>query len=116
MRYEHLVDFMYDAGRDVGEFLHDEEKDLYAPKSLPQIVSDYIDERSVLNVFFLNWDIKAYIKRHMTPAGLAYAYPFDYDLAFPERYFDGDLHVFLTRILALSKIEVKARVRGWLPF
>ena len=113
MRYGVLMGFMYEVGAGVGEFLSDEEKDIYVPLSLPEIVSEYFDTHGIVSVFFLKRQIKSYIKKNMTTDGLAYAEPFNQELRFPEDYFDGDLHVFLTNVLSLLDAERKARIKAW---
>jgi hypothetical protein len=110
MAYRLITDFIYEVGDGVGEFLPDNEKALFTPLSLDQIVKEYIDERNLLNVFFLKRQIKHYIKKHMTPEGLEYVHPpFGQDTSFVEDYFEGDLCVFLTKTLTLLDKEFKAR-------
>lgn len=110
MAYGLITDFIYEVGDGVGEFLPDDEKTLFSPPTLDQIVKEYIDERNLLNVFFLKRQIKHYIKNHMTPEGLEYVHPpFGQDTSFVEDYFDGDLYVFLTNTLGLLDKEFKAR-------
>ncbi|MEQ7921903.1 hypothetical protein ABQX22_22100 [Xanthomonas sp. WHRI 1810A] len=100
---------MYDVGIAVGEFLVDEEKDSYVPLTLPEIVAEYVDTHSTLCVFFLKRNIKKYIDKNMTADGLEYADPFDQELSFAEDYFEGDLYVFLTNVLALLDAASKLR-------
>lgn len=111
MRYGFLLDFMYDVGRDVGVFLSEEEKNNFSALGLAEIVKNHVEERNFINIFFLRKQIRRYIQTNMTPDGLAYSYPFDYELAFPEDYFEGDLYAFLTSVLALLEKEQKARRR-----
>jgi hypothetical protein len=113
MAYGYLMDFMFDVGIGVGEFLQDEEKAEFTPMTLAQIVKDYIDKRNFLCVVFLRRNIKRYIKHHMTADGLEYADPFDQELSFAEDYFEGDLHVFLTNVLSLLEAERKSRLRRY---
>jgi len=111
MKYGFLTGFMYHVGTCVGEFLQDEEKKSFAPMTLPEIVKDYVCHSNFLDRFFLRRNIRQYIKNNLTSDRLEYAYPFEYDLAFPEDYFEGDLHVFLTNVLSLLDSERKSRVR-----
>jgi hypothetical protein len=103
--------FMYHVGACVGEFLRDEEKVDFIPMTLAEIVRDYVEDSYFLDRFLLRRNIKKYIENYLTVDGLEYAYPFEYDLAFPEDYFEGDLHVFLTNVLALLDAERKARIK-----
>ena len=113
MAYGLITDFIYEVGDGVGEFLPDDEKTLFSPLTLDQIVKEYIDERNLLNVFFLKRQIKHYIKNHMTPEGLEYVHPpFGQDTSFVEDYFEGDLYTFLTQVLTLLDVELKARRRN----
>ncbi|AVX24135.1 hypothetical protein ALO42_102313 [Pseudomonas syringae pv. atrofaciens] len=115
MAYGLIIDFIYDVGEGVGEFLPDDEKAQFTPLSLDQIVKNYIDERNLLNVFFLKRQIKRYIKNHMTSEGLEYvAPPFGQETSFVEDYFDGDLHVFLTNVVSLLDKEYEVRVQNFL--
>jgi hypothetical protein len=111
MAYGFLMGFMYDVGIAVGEFLEDEEKEKFVPLTLPEIVAEYVDSHGVLCVFFLRRNIKKYIKKYMTIDGLEYKDPFDQELSFAEDYFEGDLHVFLTNVLALLDAERKSRIK-----
>jgi len=103
--------FMYEVGNGVGEFLSDEDKDLYVPLALPEIVKAYVDTHGMISVFFLKIQIRGYIKKNMTVNGLEYAEPFNQKLRFPEDYFEGDLYIFLTNVLALLNTECKSRFR-----
>jgi len=115
MKYGLINDFIYDVGDAVGEFLPEEEKIDLTPINLEDIVKKYIDERNLLNVFFLKRQIKIYIKSHMTPDGLEYAYPpFGQDTSFVEDYFEGDLHTFFIRVISLLDLESKNRLRSFL--
>ena len=107
------MDFMFDVGIGVGEFLQDEEKAEFTPMTLAQIVKDYIDRRNFLCVIFLRRNIRCYIKHHMTADGLEYADPFDQELSFAEDYFEGDLHIFLTNVLSLLEAESNSRLRKY---
>lgn len=111
MAYGYLMGFMYDVGNGVGEFLRDEEKAGYTPMTLPEIVTEYIDERNLLCVFLLRRNIRSYIKKHTTANGVEYAEPFNQELRFPEDYFEGDLQVFLQNILSLLDAECKSRIK-----
>ena len=111
MKYGSLMGFMYHVGSCVGEFLGDEEKVDFIPMELSEIVKEYVEDSYFLDRFLLRKNIKKYIKNHLTSDGLEYAYPFEYDLAFPEDYFEGDLHVFLTNVLSLLDAERKSRIR-----
>lgn len=101
MKYNTLIDFMYEVGNGVGEFLPDEQKAGLVPLALADIVRQYVSARNGLNIFLLKWEIKRYISTHMTSEGLVYGDPFDEELSFAEDYFEGDLLVFLTRVLQL---------------
>ncbi|MBF7143115.1 MULTISPECIES: hypothetical protein [Pseudomonas] len=115
MKYGLINDFIYDVGDAVGEFLPEEEKIDLTPINLEDIVKKYIDERNLLNVFFLKRQIKIYIKSHMTPDGLEYAYPpFGQDTSFVEDYFEGALHTFFIRVISLLDLESKNRLRSFL--
>lgn len=115
MAYGLIIDFIYDVGEGVGEFLPDDEKAQLAPLGLDQIVKNYIDERNLLNAFFLRRQIKKYIKNHMTPEGLKYVDPpFGQETSFVEDYFEGDLYVFLTNVLNLLDKEYKVRSQNFL--
>lgn len=111
MKYGFLTGFMYHVGTCVGEFLQDEEKESFAPMTLPEIVKDYVDHSSFLDRFFLRRNIRQYIKNNLTSDRLKYAYPFEYDLAFPEDYFEGDLHVFLKNVVFLLDGASKPRIK-----
>lgn len=111
MIYGVLMGFMYEVGAGVGEFLSDEERVIYVPLQLSEIVSEYFDTHGIGSVFFLKRQIKSYIKKNMTASGLIYSEPFNQELRFPEDYFEGDLHVFLTNVLALLDAERKARIK-----
>ncbi|MNJ45445.1 hypothetical protein D3C77_405390 [compost metagenome] len=115
MAYGLIIDFIYDVGEGVGEFLPDDEKAQFTPLGLDQIVKNYIDDRNLLNVFFLKRQITHYIKNHMTPEGLEYVHPpFGQETSFVEDYFEGDLYVFLTNVLSLLDKECKVRSRNFL--
>ncbi|PHN32733.1 hypothetical protein [Pseudomonas sp. ICMP 561] len=115
MAYGLITDFIYDLGEGVGEFLTDDEKAQFTPLGLDQIVKSYIDERNLLNVFFLKAQIKKYIKNHTTPEGLEYVDPpFGQETSFIEDYFEGDLYVFLTNVLNLLNKEYKVRSQNFL--
>lgn len=110
MTYGLMLDFLFDVGNGVGEFLHDEEKLEFRPLGLDAIVKDYIAERNMLNAFFLKRQIKSYIRNHMTPEGLEYVDPpFNQDTSFVEDYFEGDLHEFLKNVICLLDKEME----GW---
>ena len=113
MKYSSLTGFMYDVGKGVGEFLTDEGKAVFVPQTLAEIVREYVDESYPLDRYLLRRNIKKYIKNHLTADGLEYAHPFEYELAFPEDYFEGDLHVFLTSVLALLDAERNARIKAF---
>ncbi|MEQ7921899.1 hypothetical protein ABQX22_22080 [Xanthomonas sp. WHRI 1810A] len=113
MKYSSLMSFMYDVGNGVGEFLTDEEKAVFVPLTLAEIVKAYVDESYPLDRFLLRRNIKSYIKNHLSADGLEYAYPFEYELTFPEDYFEGDLHVFLKNVLFLLEVERKARIKAF---
>lgn len=113
MAYGLMTDFIFDVGDGVGEFLSDDEKAQFTPLNLQEIVKKYIDERNLLNVVFLKKQIRNYIKRHMGPEGLEYVHPpFGQDTSFVEDYFEGDLYTFLTQVLTLLDVELKARRRN----
>jgi hypothetical protein len=112
MKYSSLTGFMYDVGKGVGEFLTEEEKAVFVPQTSAEIVKEYVDESYLLDRFLLRRNINKYIKNNLTADGLEYAHPFEYELAFPEDYFEGDLHVFLTNVLALLDAERKARIKA----
>ncbi len=113
MAYGLMTDFIFDVGDGVGEFLSDDDKAQFTPLNLEEIVEKYIDERNLLNVVFLKKQIRNYIKRHMGPEGLEYAHPpFGQDTSFVEDYFEGDLYTFLTQVLTLLDVELKARRRN----
>ncbi|MEE5053863.1 hypothetical protein V2J84_09320 [Pseudomonas alliivorans] len=102
MTYGLMLDFLFDVGNGVGEFLHDEEKLEFSPLGLDAIVKDYIAERNMLNAFFLKRQIKSYIRNHMTPEGLEYVDPpFNQDTSFVEDYLSDDFYVFLTTVPGL---------------
>ncbi len=113
MAYGLMTDFIFDVGDGVGEFLSDDDKAQFTPLNLEEIVEKYIDERNLLNVVFLKKQIRNYIKRYMGPEGLEYVHPpFGQDTSFVEDYFEGDLYTFLTQVLTLLDVELKARRRN----
>ncbi|WP_122573839.1 hypothetical protein [Pseudomonas viridiflava] len=112
MAYKLILDFLFDVGDGVGEFLHDREKLEFIPLRLESIVKEYVAERNMLNVFFLKRQIKSYINNHMTPEGLEYVDPpFNQDTSFVEEYFEGDLYSFLIDVLELLDQEKSRRWR-----
>lgn len=115
MKYGHMMDFMFDVGRGVGEFLYEEEKASHTHLDLSEIVKDYIDERNLLAAFFLRFEIRNYIRNHMTSNGLEYVDPpFNQDTSFVDDYYDGGLYVFLTDVSTLLSGEIERRIRGFL--
>jgi hypothetical protein len=113
MIYGVLMGFMYEVGAGVGEFLSDEERVIYVPLPLSEIVSEYFDTHGMVSVFLLKRQIKSYIKKNMTANGLVYSEPFNQELRFPEDYFDGDLSVFLKNVLSLLDAERKSRIKRY---
>jgi len=110
MAYGLMSDFLYEVGDGVGEFLTDEEKVNFTPSTLEEIIKNYIDERNLLNVFFLKRQIKSYISTHMSAEGLIYVHPpFGQETSFIEDYFEGDLYTFLTNVMRLLDKELKTR-------
>ncbi|WP_122207573.1 hypothetical protein [Pseudomonas viridiflava] len=108
MAYGLMLDFLFDVGDGVGEFLHDEEKLVFRPLGLDAIVKEYVAERNMLNAFFLKRQIKSYISNHMTPQGLEYVDPpFNQDTSFVEDYFEEDLHEFLKKVMCLLDREME---------
>ena len=65
MAYGLITDFIYDLGEGVGEFLTDDEKAQFTPLGLDQIVKSYIDERNLLNVFFLKAQLGRFHQLHI---------------------------------------------------
>lgn len=111
MKYGLISGFMYSVGAGVGEFLHDEEREVFVPLTLPEIVEGYVDECGLWNVFFLRRQIRSYIRSNMTPEGLEYSDdPFHQDYRFPEDYFEGDLLFFLNSVIALLNKEFSFRM------
>lgn len=104
---------MYEVGEGVGEFLSDEEKEKYQPLTLPEIVKGSFGKGGALNLMhalILKRQIIHYIKNHMSAEGLEYACPpFDQETSFAEDYFEGDLYNFLTNVLTLLDVEIKAK-------
>jgi hypothetical protein len=111
--YRLITEFIYDVGEGVGEFLTDDEKAQFKRIELDEIVRGYIEDRNLLNVFFLKRQIKSYIKNYMTPEGLEYVDPpFGQETSFVEDYFEGDLYFFLKNVLSLLDKEFKNRLRN----
>lgn len=105
MAYGHIMSFMYDVGRSVGEFLH--EGDQCDPDTLPQIVHEYVQTANWLDIFLLRKQIKHYLARYAVDGAVAhYDPPFNQELCFVEERFNCRLFEFLNQVLILLQEEI----------
>lgn len=97
MAYCHIMGFMYEAGRAVGEF-SDEDPDAL-PVTLPEIVHRYVQEYYWLDIFLLRRQLKRYLRRFSVGEFVDYYDPpFNQELMFVEYRFDCGLFEFLTAL------------------
>jgi len=105
MAYGYIMSFMYDVGRGVGEFLHEDEQ--CVPDTLPQIVHEYAQTANWLDIFLLRKQIKHYLARYAVDGAVAhYDPPFDQELCFVEERFNCHLFEFLNTVLVLLEGEI----------
>ena len=105
MAYGHIMSFMYDVGRGVCEFLHEDEQ--CDPDTLPQIVHEYAQTANWLDIFLLRKQIKHYLARYAVDGAVAhYDPPFNQELRFVEERFNCQLLEFLNQVLILLEEEI----------
>ena len=107
MSYGYLESFMYgEVAEGVGAWLTDSESNI-SLIGLADIVKGYADKRSRFASLMLRRDIRRYLKKNLTPAGLKNTAPFDYELCFSEHHFGCNNHHFLQQVYTLLDVNLK---------